>query len=152
MSDRTTPSRTDEVITLSGAAGCTDPAALVGQLVELIAAALAPKLAARLAPSQLSATETPSSRLVTLDQLIDQLPRGKKPETWKRWLYERTRRGQVPGCHKLGGTLFFDSEQTLPWIVNAGRPHAPADDWMSGDDDGTLSHVPNLTTDTEGED
>ena len=80
--------------------------------------ALVPRLAAELA-GQTPATAAPESstaRLVTLDQLVAELPPAKRPETWKRWLYERTRRGEVPGCVKLGGMLFFEREPTLNWF------------------------------------
>jgi hypothetical protein len=96
----------------------SDPAALLDQLADLLATALAPRLAAQLAAQQPHDEERPrSARLLTLDQLVALLPKGKKAETWKRWLYERTRTGQVPGCHKIGNTLFFDPEQTLPWLI-----------------------------------
>jgi hypothetical protein len=82
--------------------------------------ALVPRLAAELAgQTPATATATPESstaRLVTLDQLVAELPPAKRPETWKRWLYERTRRGEVPGCVKLGGMLFFEREPTLNWF------------------------------------
>jgi hypothetical protein len=45
-----------------------------------------------------------------------ELPRAKRPQTWKRWLYERTRRGEIPGCVKLGGMLFFEREPALAWL------------------------------------
>jgi hypothetical protein len=67
-------------------------------------------------PAPASPEEPPASQLLTLDELIAELPRGKKPQTWKRWLYERTRRGEVPGCVKLGGMLFFQRERTLAWF------------------------------------
>ena len=57
-----------------------------------------------------------AARLLTLDQLIAELPPGKPPQTWKRWLYERTRRGEIPGCVKLGGMLFFEREPALAWL------------------------------------
>jgi hypothetical protein len=79
--------------------------ALVPRLVE--------ELAARTAPGGAELT-TPA--LLTLDQLVAALPKAKKPETWKRWLYERTRRGEVPGCVKLGGMLFFEREPALAWL------------------------------------
>jgi hypothetical protein len=56
--------------------------------------------------------------LLTIDELVDLLPAGKKPQTWKAWLYQRTRLGQVPGCHKLGNRLFFNPDETLPWLLN----------------------------------
>jgi hypothetical protein len=57
-----------------------------------------------------------TTRLLTLDELVAQLPPGKRPQTWKRWLYERTRRGEVPGCVKLGGMLFFERDPALDWL------------------------------------
>ena len=83
-----------------------------------LADALAPKLAAELSarlrsPGSEGAT---TARLLTLDELVAQLPPGKRPQTWKRWLYERTRRGEVPGCVKLGGMLFFERESALAWL------------------------------------
>jgi hypothetical protein len=99
-----------------------DPALLLEQLANLIATALAPKLAAQLAATQPTAEPPRSARLLTIDELVAQLPTGKKPETWKRWIYERSRRGQIPGCHKLGGSLFFDPDQTLPWLIPLTPP------------------------------
>jgi hypothetical protein len=80
--------------------------------------ALVPRLAAELAAQTPAAAAPDSStaHLVTLDQLVAELPPAKRPETWKRWLYERTRRGEVPGCVKLGGMLFFEREPTLNWF------------------------------------
>jgi hypothetical protein len=131
------------------AKGAPDPAALLEQLAELIAAALAPKLAAELATVHAAPAVDPprSRRLLTLNELVAQLPAGKKPATWKRWLYERTRRGLVPGCHKLGTTLFFDPEQTLPWLLAGGQRDGSQGDWMSTGSDGTVDHVPEQTTD-----
>lgn len=84
----------------------------------LLAAALAPRLAeelaARVGTAPQPASET--ARLVTLDELVAELPPAKRPETWKRWLYERTRRGEIPGCVKLGGMLFFEREPALAWL------------------------------------
>jgi len=84
-----------------------DAAVLLGQLVELLADALAPRLAQLLAtPLAPTATDgPPSRRLLTIDELVALLPGGKRPATWKSWLYQRTRLGQVPGCHKLGAGL-----------------------------------------------
>jgi hypothetical protein len=80
--------------------------------------ALVPRLAAELAATTPAAAAPDSStaRLVTLDQLVAELPPAKRPETWKRWIYERTRRGEIPGCVKLGGMLFFEREPTLNWF------------------------------------
>jgi hypothetical protein len=86
----------------------------VAGLVDALAPRLAAELAARTpAPA---AHESPTTRLVTLDQLVAELPPAKKPETWKRWLYERTRRGEVPGEVKIGGMLFFEREPALAWL------------------------------------
>ena len=83
-----------------------------------LADALAPRLATELAActTAVAAPESPTARLLTLDQLVAELPAAKKPETWKRWLYERTRRGEVPGEVKLGGMLFFEREPALAWL------------------------------------
>ena len=80
--------------------------------------ALVPRLAAELAARRpaTAALESPTARLLTLDQLVAELPPAKKPETWKRWLYERTRRGEVPGEVKIGGMLFFEREPALAWL------------------------------------
>jgi hypothetical protein len=87
--------------------------------VAVLVDALAPRLAQELS-SRIPATATPdgaaTGRLLTLDQLVAELPCAKRPQTWKRWLYERTRRGEVPGCVKLGGMLFFDREPALAWL------------------------------------
>ena len=92
-----------------------EPAA--GDVTRLVDA-LVPRLAAELAAQKpaLPPPESSTARLVTLDQLVAELPPAKRPETWKRWLYERTRRGEVPGCVKLGGMLFFEREPTLNWF------------------------------------
>jgi hypothetical protein len=60
--------------------------------------------------------EPQNTRLLTLDELVAEFPTAKRPQTWKRWLYERTRRGEVPGCVKLGGMLFFEREPALAWL------------------------------------
>jgi hypothetical protein len=92
---------------------------LLQQLADLVAAALAPRLAAELARQAAPAAPAPTRRLLSLDELVAQLPAAKSARTWKRWLYERTRHGEVPGCHRLGGRLFFDPEQTIPWLTGS---------------------------------
>ena len=84
----------------------------------MLAEALAPRLAAELAARTPAAAghEAATARLLTLDQLVAELPPAKRPETWKRWLYERTRRGEVPGGVKIGGMLFFEREPALAWL------------------------------------
>ncbi len=94
-----------------------DPAHAHEEVAEL-AAALVPRLVEELAarapaPGEVELATAP---LLTLDQLVAALPKAKKPETWKRWLYERTRRGEIPGCVKLGGMLFFEREPALAWL------------------------------------
>jgi len=86
--------------------------------VTVLADALAPRLAAELAQCIPAATnsEPTAARLLTLDELVAELPPAKRPKTWKRWPYERTRRGEVPGCVKLGGMLFFEREPALAWL------------------------------------
>jgi hypothetical protein len=87
------------------------------EAVSVLAEALAPRLAQELSQRIPSSSEpAPTARLLTLDQLVAQLPPAKQPQTWKRWLYERTRRGEIPGCVKLGGMLFFEREPALDWL------------------------------------
>ncbi|HEX6762880.1 MAG TPA: hypothetical protein VF094_08780 [Gaiellaceae bacterium] len=96
----------------------------VAQLADALAPRLAEELSRRLPPAGSPPVDASSTaRLLTLDQLITQLPPAKQPRTWKRWLYERTRRGEIPGCVKLGGMLFFDREPTLAWL-RAGATEA----------------------------
>jgi hypothetical protein len=98
----------------SAAASQDPPLDDVVGLVNALAPRIAAELAAR-APAAASGT-SPTARLLTLDQLVAELPPAKKPETWKRWLYERTRRGEVPGEVKIGGMLFFEREPALAWL------------------------------------
>jgi len=60
-------------------------------------------------------------QLLSLDELVAALPPSKKPATWKRWLYERSRHGHIPGCVKLGGALHFRAETVHEWL-QAGAP------------------------------
>jgi hypothetical protein len=80
--------------------------------------ALAPRIAAVPATRAIGAVSgvAGTACLLTLDQLVAELPPAKRPETWKRWLYERTRRGEIPGCVKLGGMLFFQREAAVAWL------------------------------------
>jgi hypothetical protein len=81
----------------------------------VLAPRLAEELSARIPRATISETATTAS-LLTLDELVTELPPAKRPQTWKRWLYERTRRGEIPGCVKLGGMLFFERESALAWV------------------------------------
>jgi hypothetical protein len=102
-----------QAATDGSAAAPEPPVGDVAGLADAIAPRLASHLAARVPAA---ATESATARLLTLDQLVAELPPAKKPETWKRWLYERTRRGEVPGGVKIGGMLFFDREPALAWL------------------------------------
>jgi len=87
--------------------------------VTILADALAPKIAEELShriPPTSAPEAASTARLLTLDELVAELPPAKRPQTWKRWLYERTRRGEIPGCVKLGGMLFFEREPALAWL------------------------------------
>ncbi len=87
--------------------------------VTVLAEALAPRLAEELShriPRTTVSERSETARLLTLDELVAELPPAKRPQTWKRWLYERTRRGEIPGCVKLGGMLFFERESALAWL------------------------------------
>jgi len=88
------------------------------EAVAVLADALAARVAQQLSSRSLASVngDRPTANLLTLDQLVAELPPAKRPETWKRWLYERTRRGEVPGCVKLGGMLFFEREPALAWL------------------------------------
>jgi hypothetical protein len=103
---------------------------LLEAFLERLADELADRVQQRLA-QQTASAEPRARRLLSLDELVAHLPAGKKPETWRRWLYQRTRLGQVPGCVKLGGRLFFDRELTLPWLENGcthGRLDLPGEE------------------------
>lgn len=99
--------------------------AALDELVELFAELLAPlvadELAKRLEPPSTSGNGFTTDGLITLDELVCLLPPAKKPETWKRWLYERLRRGEVRGAVKLGGSWFFDRARVRQWL-EAGDP------------------------------
>ena len=86
--------------------------------IALLADALAPRIAQELSAHLPISAEPDAAtpRLLTLDQLVAELPPAKRPQTWKRWLYERSRRGEIPGCVKLGGMLFFEREPALAWL------------------------------------
>jgi hypothetical protein len=96
----------------SGPAAESEPVAV---LVNALAPRLAEELSSRI-PATATQDITATARMLTLDELVAELPPAKRPQTWKRWLYERTRRGDVPGCVKLGGMLFFEREPTLAWL------------------------------------
>jgi hypothetical protein len=87
----------------------------VAVLADALASRLAEELSSRI-PAGATVDPAATARLLTLDQLVAVLPPAKRPQTWKRWLYERTRRGEVPGCVKLGGMLFFERESALAWL------------------------------------
>jgi hypothetical protein len=88
----------------------------VAVLVDALAPRLAEELSSRI-PSTAATDPATTARMLTLDELVAELPPAKSPQTWKRWLYERTRRGEIPGCVKLGGMLFFEREQAITWLL-----------------------------------
>jgi hypothetical protein len=104
--------------------GTNQPAAgqlafpIPNELIDRLADAIVSRLLAALA-QQAHPVGPPARRLLTLDELVALLPTGKTPATWKRWLYQRTRHNQIPGCHKIGNRLFFDQQQTLPWLTGS---------------------------------
>jgi hypothetical protein len=104
----------EEARKIHSSGGGRDGRADLTELAAAIAPRLADELSTRIHRPPQPASET--ARLLTLDQLVAELPRAKRPETWKRWLYERTRRGEVPGCVKIGGMLFFEREPALGWL------------------------------------
>jgi hypothetical protein len=107
---------------MSEPSASTFPAELIEAVAQRVADLLAPRLVAALAqPSPHEPTQWPTRRLLSLDELVAQLPAAKRPATWKRWLYEHSRHGHVPGCHKLGGRLYYDPEQTIPWLLQIGK-------------------------------
>lgn len=58
--------------------------------------------------------------LVSLDEVVSELPSSKKPETWKHWLYEQVRRPDAAtamGATKLGGNWFFDRNTIMEWLA-----------------------------------
>jgi hypothetical protein len=93
-------------------AGEPEPVAV---LVDALAQRLAEELSSRI-PATATPNPAATGRLLTLDELVAELPSAKRPQTWKRWLYERTRRGEIPGCVKLGGMLFFERELAIDWL------------------------------------
>jgi hypothetical protein len=112
--------------TLSNQLEDVGPPSPAPSAVALLAEALAPKIARELSTrTPVASDRTPANtRLLTLDQLVAEFPPAKRPQTWKRWLYERTRRGEIPGCVKLGGMLFFEREPALAWLRD-GAPTRP---------------------------
>ncbi len=121
----------------------TLPAGLIEAVAQRVADLLAPRLVAALAQaSPHEPTRWPTRRLVSLDELVAQLPAAKKPATWKRWLYEHSRHGQVPGCHKLGGRLYYDPEHTIPWLLQTTK--------TSGSSGGSEQQSTTVPTPTNG--
>ena len=87
---------------------------VLNTLVELLADRVADRVIERLKTTL--EPRANSDRLLTLDELVGLLPATKKPQTWRRWLYEKLRRGEVPGACKLGGSWFFRPDTTLEWL------------------------------------
>ena len=91
---------------------------MLDTLVEFLDDRVADRVADRVI-EHLNATQqpqAPSGRLLSLDELVRLLPATKKPQTWRRWLYDQLRGNQVPGACKLGGSWFFRPDTTLEWL------------------------------------
>ena len=89
------------------------------------------------------AGRSPLTQLLSLDQLVATLPAAKKPATWKRWLYEKSRHGHIPGCVKLGGALYFRAETAHQWLQAGAPPELARDDWISAANRATVrTHEP----------
>lgn len=73
---------------------------------------LADRLAERLAPPE----ELPARPIISFDELLDLLPPDRSRETWRRWLYERLRHGEVPGAVKLGARWAFRADTVRQWL------------------------------------
>ena len=84
---------------------------LLDDLVELIDERVEIKLAKRL-----KVQETPRVKPLTTDELIDELPRTKTPEQWRRWLQVHSQKGEVPGAIKLGGAWCYRPDEAIAWI------------------------------------
>lgn len=83
-------------------------------------------IAEKVAERVLAGLESTSSNglglagLITLDQLVAELPPTKKASTWKAWLYEYVRRPDevtAMGACKLAGSWHFDREKVQAWLV-----------------------------------
>jgi hypothetical protein len=98
--------------------------ALLDGLLDEIADKLAPRVAeevvARLGSPAPSNGLGMAGRL-TLDELVAELPKSKAPKTWKSWLYEHLRRGDVPGAVKLAGDWYLDAEKVKAWLERDGE-------------------------------
>ena len=97
-----------------------DPMAMLDTLLELVADRVADQITTRLSSAQ-NVSDRAEPPLLSLDELVAELPPAKRPETWKGWLYERLPRGDVPGAVKLGGRWFFRAAEVRAWIQD-GAP------------------------------
>lgn len=99
---------------------------VLGELVELLADALAPRVAELLAPTLLAASPEPqpSPRLVSIDELVELLPPGR---SWRRWIYEHAPRGDIPGAVKVANRWFFRLDETMPWLEGRSETSAGLD-------------------------
>lgn len=85
-------------------------------LADAIADRLVPRVADRLA-ARLAPPEEPAGRpVLSFDELLDLLPPDRSRATWRRWLYERLRRGEVPGAVKLGARWAFRGDDVRAWL------------------------------------
>ena len=94
--------------------------------------ALAKEVAAKLAPLLVEPQQrVPNGTLaarITLDEFVALLPPAKRPETWKRWLYDHLGEAPREVAGKLGGDWFLDRERGLAWVeglTDGVRSRAP---------------------------
>ena len=95
--------------------GTPSSEAILDTLVELLADRVADQVIERLNAAQ-SPRERTDTTLLSLDELVSELPPSKTPATWRRWMYERLRHGEIPGALKLGNRWFFRAAETRNWI------------------------------------
>jgi hypothetical protein len=58
--------------------------------------------------------------LISLNELVAELPKTKGEATWRRWLYEHVRRPDevtAMGATKLGGSWHFDRAKVSEWLA-----------------------------------
>ena len=89
-------------------------------LAELLADQLTERITARLAANQATSwNRAAGSSHETLDEFVKRLPKCKPAKTWKRWMYERLQRGEVPipeVAYKAGNLWLIRPEQALAWF------------------------------------
>ena len=95
--------------------GLTVPDELLDDLAERVAARVGDRLADRIAESNTLGL----NGLVSLDQLVDSLPKTKPAETWRRWIYVQVAQPEkvtAMGATKIGGNWYFSAEKATEWL------------------------------------